>query len=479
MTAASGGRTIARGTFWSVIDLLFGRIASFVIIVVLARLLSPEQFGTVALLAVFIAVANVLVESGFAQALIQRQTLADDDISTAFWITLATSLAAALALFLAAPLIARFFDNAVLVPLARIMALGVLIGAFGIVQRALLVRNMMFGKLLAVRIAASLGAGAVAITLALRGYGVYALAAQLVVDASVSSLALWLASKWRPRAVFNAAAARSMFNFGGYMLASTLLETIFSRAYTVLLGKADGPATVGEYARAESTSALATSLTAYPLGRVSFPAFSRMNQDAAQLAPAMRAALRKSMAINAPVLAGLAAVAHPFVDTVYGPQWVMTAPILQILCLGGILMPIHTVNLMALMSIGRSDVFFRLELLKKGVAVVALVVALQWGALGIAWAVVASGVVSACINTRLARKYLGYGALEQLRDILPTFAAAGAMTAAVMAVVAQIPEATSPVRLGVGVAVGAVVYLGLGVPLNLGDFRSFLRKPAG
>lgn len=477
MTADSG-RTIARGTFWSVVDLLFGRIASFVIIVVLARLLSPEQFGTVALLAVFIALANVLVESGFAQALIQRQTLADEDISTAFWITVVTSLVSALALFVAAPLIARFFDNDVLVPLARIMSLGVLIGAFGIVQRALLVRNMMFGKLLAVRIIASLCAGAVAITLAVRGYGVYALAAQLVVDASVSSLALWLASRWRPRAVFRADAARSMFNFGGYMLASTLLETIFSRAYTVLLGKADGAASVGEYARAESTSALATSLTAYPLGRVSFPAFSRMSEDASQLAPAVRAALRKSMAINAPVLAGLAAVAHPFVDTVYGPQWVMTAPILQILCLAGILMPVHTVNLMALMSIGRSDVFFRLELLKKAVGLIALVVALQWGAIGIAWAIVATGVASAWINTRLAHRYLGYGALEQLRDILPMLAAAGAMTAAVVTVVAQMPDATSPVRLAVGVAVGAIVYLGVAVPLNLGDFRSLLRKPA-
>lgn len=474
--AATSGQ-VSRATFWTLLDFVFDRGANFIFILALARLLTPEQFGLVALLAVFVAVANVLSESGLGLALVQKETVEDDEYSAAFWMNLGISVVIAAIIVFAAPAIAAFFRQPALAPLARIMALVPVFVAFGIVQRARLLRAMQFRRILLVRVTSTLVAGLVAVALVLRGYGAAALAAQAVVLAFVDSTMMWAIGRWQPRAVFSIALVAPLVRFGGYLAASAVLDALYTRAYAVVLGRARGVAEVGNYARADSAVQLAGGVATQPVMRIALPFFSRLNGNREEIAVAMRSALQTAMLINAPVMLGLAALAEPFMLTVYGPQWAPAAPILAALCLGNTFLPMHVLNLHVLLALGQSKTFFWLEILKKAFAIAVIVFAVRWGAIGVAWAAALVLVVTLLPTIAQLGRRVDCGIRVQLATIAPILLLAGAM-AGIVAWFAHVVIADySPAfRLVAGTLIGIVLY---GVPvvlLDIGRARFYLRR---
>ena len=435
---------MSSATLWSALDVVLGQGLRFAITVVLAQLLSPEEFGTIALLALFIGIAGVFVESGFGAALIQRQDITEEDQSTVFWFNIAAAILVAAVLVAVSPAIGTFFGNPVLAPLTAVLAASIVVGSFGAVQRVVFTRRLAFRPLAVAGVVSAVVSGLCAIALAARGYGPWALAWQTFIGDLTGTLMLWAMSPWRPQLVFSLASARRLFGFGGYMLVSSLLDIAYTRTYTLLIGKFYGPADLGQFNRAEATAALPTTLLTSTIARVAFPALSTISHDKERVRDAMRLGLKAIMLVNAPAMLGLAAVAKPFILVLYGPQWLPAVPLLQVLCLGGVLMPLHVLNLQVLMALGRSDLFFRLELIKKVVGVSILVAASVFGPMGIAWGVVIAGIIALLINTSQTRQLIGYGAWAQLRDVTPAIMLAALMAAATHGLIGAFPAHPSP-----------------------------------
>ena len=452
--------------------LLFG------VSVVLARILSPEEFGTVALLYLFVGVASAFVDGGFSAALIRFQDATHVDESTVFWINLILALVVAASLALAAPAIADFYALPVLVPLTIAMALNVLLTAIGSIHTTLLTKKLNFRVQLRVGLIASLVSGALAIWMAIGGFGVWALAAQVVVATTVSTILLWGFSSWRPLRTISAASARRLFSFGGYMFASSLLDAIYMRFYTVLVGKLFGVRELGFYTRAEGMKQLPVGILTGILSRVAFPIFSSVAGDQQKLVSGVRLAVRSMMLINVPMMLGLAALAEPATIALLGQQWASSAPILQALCVAGIFWPLHVINLNALMAQGYSALFFRLEVIKKLTGIGLLALGAMLGVMGIAWSTAVFGLVAFVINAHYTNKFLGYGFLAQTLDFLPSLAASAFM----FSVVATLSFVWSPSPLVEVLSLsvlGGLVFVCLCLLFKVSAFRDVVALRVG
>ena len=475
-------RQLVSAVGWSAADILVRQGVQFGISIVLARLLSPEEFGTIALLYLFVGIAGVIADGGLPNALIQRQDTTPADNSTVFWLNLGVGLLMALLFWLSGPWIAALYGIPVLSPLAGVMALTVLAGAVGAVPRALLHKAMTFRPLVFANLVSVLLSGTVAIWLAFAGWGIWALAAQALVSALVTMLLTWIVSPWRPAMMFSAASFRRLFGFGGYLLASALLDTLYYRLYTLLLGRFYGVTQLGYYTRADTTAQMPSAILNGIIARVAFPLFSRIADDPSRVRTNLRLALRGTMLVHAPVMFGLAAVSAPVVLLLFGEKWLPAVPFLQILCLVSLLTPLHVLNLQALLGMGRSDLFFRLEVVKKLVGIFILVLALAFGPIGIAWAMVAGGVAFFVINAHCVGTMLSYGPLEQIRDIVPAIGAAAAMGLAVAWFCDQLPTWPTVQLLAVAVAGGALSYglMALLVPaIGVAQFIRIIRRTPG
>ncbi len=423
--------------FWSGADVFLRQGLQFFVSILLARLLSPEDFGVVAMLYVFISLAAVFVDSGFSSALIQRQDTTITDESTVFFFNLGMGAMVAIALCLAAPWIAIFFELPILQNLTYVMALNLFIGAFGSIHTALLTKALNLKTIMKVGGVATLFSGLTAIVLAWRGFGVWSLAWQTLMSSLITVVLLWWWHPWRPHWVFNQHSLRRLFRFGGFMMVSALLDTLYTRLYAVLIGKLFSSKELGFYTRAESTQQLPVNLLANVLNRVAFPAFSAAALEPDKLARGLQKALLMIMMLNIPAMLGLSVVAEPLVVTLFGVKWLPSVPFLQVLCLAGVLWPLHVINLNALMALGRSDLFFRLEIIKKCVGLPLLVLASLHSVMAIAWIQVFLGVLGFFINAYYSGVLLGYGPWRQLRGILP-FGLVGMVMALIVWLVGQL-----------------------------------------
>lgn len=411
----------ASAAWWSTLEILARYGVQFLVMVVLARLLTPEDFGLIAMLLVFTSIGTLLVDSGFGVALIQRQQTTADDETTVFIFTLCISIVTAGILMLAAPAIAAFFNQPKLVELSRVMAVIFPLGAFASVPDALLTMKLDFKARARAEVVASLCSGAVAVALALRGFGVWSLAWQSMVSIGVRGLLLWVYSGWRPRGRYRRASFRSLFGFGGYMLLSGLLNAVAMRLQSLLIGKLFDARTLGFYTLAQNTQQAPASLIDGILKRVGLPVFSTIAQDRAKLRSAFRASLRMVMFLFVPCMVGIALVAKPLIAVIYGERWVSAAPILSILSLSAALWPIHVLNLAAIGAQGRSDLLLRVEVAKQLIGIALIATFAHWGPIAIAWAVLVSGFFSVAINAYYSKKLLDYGVLAQLADQAATF----------------------------------------------------------
>lgn len=447
--------------------MLLSRGAGFLISMILARLITPEEFGIVALLLLFSGVAGLFVDSGFGAALIQKREHTFDDECTVFWFNLIAGTIAGALLALAAPWIARFYAQPILEPLTWVMAANLWLSAWMVVHNALLTKKLHFRTKMKAGVTATVISGTLAIVLAMDGWGVWALAAQTITATAVNVALLWILHAWRPAWIFSVHSFRRLFRFGGFMLLSGLLDVVASRLYTVLVGKLYSAGDLGFFTRASATKDLPQGVLAGIFSKVAFPVFSAQSHDAVRLREWLRVALVTMMAINLPVMLGLCVTADAVVVTVYGPQWRPAVPILQVLCGVGALWPLQLANLNVLMAQGHSNLFFRLEVIKKSLLVVMVVLASRYSVLAIAWGMFASSIVAFFINSYYTEKFLGYSAWRQLSDIAPYALLASAMAAVIWIGAGFIADQPVILRLMIEVVAGAAIYIGVGRALGL------------
>jgi teichuronic acid exporter len=446
--------------YWSSLDILVRQGLKFVVTVILARLLVPEDFGTVALLALFLGLGGLFVNGGFSAALIQKQDATHTDESTIFWFNIGAAFVVTLGLMALSPWLARYFELPVLRLLAMVMACNIFISAFGTIHTTLLTKQLNFKVLTIVGVLATVLSSGLAIYLARADYGVWALAWQALSATIFTTVLLWWFSSWRPLMTFSGSSFNSLMAFSGWVFASGLLDTIYQKGYTLLIGKYYGTYDLGIYNQADNTQQGPTSILTSVISRVTFPLFSSISDDPARLRRAVRLSLRSVMLITSPAMLGLAVLATPFIREVFGEQWLPAAPLLQILCLAGLLWPLHVINVHVLKAQGHAKLNFRLALIKKTLGVVLLIGGTFFGLTGIAWSRVLSSILGLFINGYYTGKFLDYGAFNQAKDYLPAIAAS-VMMGAVVILADRWIEIGGATELVILIVIGAVSYSAL------------------
>jgi O-antigen/teichoic acid export membrane protein len=455
---------------WSAIDVAGRQGIQFVVMLILARLLSPAEFGILGMLSLFIALGGSIVDSGFGSALIQRKEITEADKSSVFFFNAAMGALMALTISSAAPWIASFYREPILLPLTRLMALNLFIGSFGVVQVALMTRDLDFKALFKAGLLAMIVSGALAVWMAWKGYGVWSLAAQSVIFTTVSTGLIWVFCSWKPRLQFSVGSLRSLFGFGSGMLASGLLNTFFDRVQLAVIGKAFSAAALGFYTRAFSTQQFPVSLLTSVINRVTFPVFSQLSHNPGSLRPAVRRAQISIMVLTLPMMFGLAVVARPLVLVLFGAKWLPCVPYLSVLSIAGVLWPLHVMNLDVVKAVGRSDLFLRLEIIKKVLVGIGILATFRISVMAMVWAVLIVSVVCVIVNTHYTKVLIGYGTVEQFVDLAP-YVAISVLTSA-LAWAAGIHFSHLPfLQLSLSVLVGIVTYPAICHILQLESYK--------
>lgn len=414
---------VARGAVWTLCEKLSCQAVSFVVSMILARLLTPNDYGTVALVTIFFCVAGVLVDGGFGNALIQKRDADDLDFNSVFYLNIFLSGLAYVALFFAAPWIADFYKTPELVLIVRISAISLLFNAVNAVQNAELTKKMLFHLSFRISLITTTISAICGVTLALRGLGVWALVLSSLVAGLSGVIARWFIIAWRPRLMFSFARLKPLFSYGWKMSASSLLDTIFGQLNGLLIGRFYTKADLAFVNKGQSLPNLTMSHVDETLGRVSFPALVLLQNDKIKLREAMRKMMVCSTFLVFPLMVGLAACSKSLIRLFYGGQWDEAVPYMMIACFSFALWPFHTINLRGIMALGRSDVFLKLEIIKK---VSKLIFILAFFPLGVfpfmAACAFALGPLSVIINAWPNNKLLGYTIRMQLMDVLPTVA---------------------------------------------------------
>lgn len=414
------GKTV-KGVGWSLIDSISGQGITFLVGLILARLLTPEEYGLIGIITIFIAVFNSIVDSGFSNALIRKNDAEDLDYNTVFIINLVVSVVLFFALFFSAPLIADFFNQPQLSPLSRVMASIVIINAFAIIQRTLLVKNIDFKTQTKVSLISSISSGVIGICMAYNDYGVWSLVGQQISRQLINTIFLWVYSRWSPKLQFSWNSFKELFSFGWKLLISGLIDTIWREIYQVVIGKCYSPATLGQYTRAQQFGSIFSSNLNNVVQRVSYPALSAIQDEKVRLKQAYRRVIKVTMLVTFVLMLGLAAISKPMIQVLIGDQWVMAAKLLPIICLQMMLYPLHSLNLNMLQVLGRTDLFLKLEIIKKMISVIPILLGVFVGIYWMLWGSVLTGFFAYYLNTYYSGKFLNYSMWAQVKDILPAF----------------------------------------------------------
>lgn len=426
---------VAKGAVWTLMEKISCQAVQFVVGMILARLLTPTDYGTVALTSIFFAVAGVLVDGGFGNALIQKKDADDLDFNSVFYLNFALSALAYVALFFAAPWIADFYQTPVLKDIVRVSALCFFFNAVNAIQNAELVKKMLFHLSFRISLITTFASAASGVTLAFMGYGVWALVWSSLIAGFVGVIARWFIIAWRPQLKFSTARLKPLFSYGWKMAASGLLDSLFSNLNGLLIGRFYTKAELAFVNKGRSLPCLVMNEVDGTLGRVSFPALVLLQNDRDKLREAMRRMMRCSTFLVFPLMVGVAACAKSELLLLYGEQWVPATPYMMLACFSYALWPFHTINLKGIMAVGRSDIFLKLEIIKKVLGLIFILAFFRFGVLPFMCACAfALGPLSVLINAWPNKRLLNYTLRMQIMDVLPTAAVCAAEAAAVFGI---------------------------------------------
>ncbi len=446
-----------RALSWTFLEATVTRSVQFIIGIVLARLLFPEQFGLIGMLTIFIAVARSFISSGFGAALIQRREPTVSDTCSIFYFNILVGFVAAGLLSLAAPWIAAFYNQPILTPLTRALSLTIVINSFGLIQETLLTKQVNFKPLTKTSVIADVLSGTIGVTLAVAGFGVWSLAVQQVSSSVFRTVCLWVFSPWRPTLIFSFKALRQMFGFGSRLLFSGLLNQVFENIYFLVIGKLFSAADLGLFTRAKTLQDLPSQTLSDIVARVTFPVFSNIQDEPARLKKGLKKAMTALVLLNFPLMIGLALTARPLVMVLLTEKWAGCVPYLQLLCVVGLLYPLQVMNLNLLMALGRSDLFLRLEIIKKVLIVINIAVTWRWGISAMIYGIIALSVISYYLNSYYTGVLIGYRTREQLGDLFSYLITAALMGISVYAA-GLLPFPSYWSMLLTQVTVGVVIY---------------------
>lgn len=410
-----------KGVAWSGIDNIAQYVVSFAITIVLARLLSPEDYGLLGIITIFTSICATFLYCGFPTALIRKKDATDEDFNTVFITNLATSLILYVAVFFLSPIIADFFNRQELVLLTRVTSLGLIIGAFSLVQQTRLTKRIDFKTQTKITIASSTISGLVGIVLAFVGFGVWALVAQSLLIQLIRTILLWFYNKWIPKLLFSTQSFRDLFGFGWKMMVSALLSTVWQQLTQVVVGKFYSPASLGQYTRAKQFSDLLSNNLTNVVERVSFPVLSSIQDERPRMLQAYRKILKVTMFVSSISMLFLCGVSEPLIYCLIGPKWHEAATYLPLICLSASTFPLHSLNLNLLEIEGRSDLFLGLDIVKKAIAVGPLFIGAFWGIIPMLYANLITTVINIFLNSFFSGKFIGYNSWMQLKDVAPSY----------------------------------------------------------
>jgi O-antigen/teichoic acid export membrane protein len=412
---------VVKGAVWATLEKLCLKAFTFLVTLVLARLLTPTDYGTVALLYIFTSVAGTLADAGFGRALIQKKDATEEDFNSVFYLSLVMSGVLYAVMFFSAPAIARFYDTPCLVAITRVTSLSLFFHAVNGVQGAELSRKLMFDQGFKISLISAVSSAIVGISLAFLGYGPWALVWNTLAAGAASTVAYWHFIAWRPKLMFSWSSVRTLFSFGWKMSLSGLLDSLFANLKGLCIGKFYTKADLAFVDKGQALPAVGMDVITSTIMKVSFPALAQLQDDKAKFRDAVRRMIQCSTFFVFPAMAGLAVLSDRLIPLLFGNQWVESIPYAQLACWTFALYPLHVINLQALTALGRSDLFLGLEIAKKVLSLLILALSIRHGVffLMLMYALVSSPL-SLIINSWPNRKLLGYTILQQLGDVLPT-----------------------------------------------------------
>lgn len=455
--------SVITSLIWKFLERIGTQGVQFVVAIVLARLLAPADFGMIALVTVFIALANVFVQSGLNTALIQKKCADNLDFSTVFYASLAIAALLYCLLFICAPLLADFYNGQTkLIPIIRILGTILLLGAINSVQEAYVARNMMFKKLFYRSIGAIIPSGIFGIALAYLDFGIWALVGQQLMNSALICAIMWFTVKWRPQLAFSFTRFRHLFSFGWKLLCSALLDTGYRNIRDLVIGKMFTSADLGFYNRGDQFPKIIIGNINASIQSVLLPSLSTEQDNCERLKQLARRSIKTSAFLILPMMTGLAAIAKPLTLVVLGEKWLPAVPFIQICCFSYAFWPIHTTNLSAINAVGRSDVFLKLEIIKKTYGLAALVLAI-WlfrTPIGIAMSAAITAPLGSFVNAYPNKKLLNYGFVEQMKDFFPSFILSAVM-GIVVYVLSLVVDVSPLLQLFLFTFMGVCFYLGV------------------
>lgn len=451
-----------KGAVWTYAQQFGTQLISFIVSIFLARVLLPEEFGLIGMIAIFMGIGTILFDGGMTSSLIRSDDLEESDYSTVFIFNLLVSLGVYFIIFISAPFIADFYHQPILTNVTRIYALSFVFSAFGSVQNTILTKAMNFKKQTLLTIPALLAGSIVALVMAIKGFGVWSLVGMTLTNTFVLSAILWFTSKWKPTLIFSKNKFRKHFNYGYKLTLSGVLDIVFTNIYQIVIGRFFSASTVGYYTRANQLMMMPVGNVSTALNKVAFPLFAEMQNDDDRLRSAYKKIMLLVIFIINPIIVLMLVLAEPLTIFLFTDKWLPMVPLFKIICLSGLLYPLHLYNLLILQVKGRSDLFLKLEIVKKVIAALVLILSFYFGLYGLLWGQLIFSILALFINTYFAGSMINYTMKQQLKDMMPLFVLSGFVGVCVYALDHYVlNNLLDIVRLFVSAACGGVLYLSI------------------
>lgn len=446
-----------KGLAWSSIQNITNRGVEFLLMLFMARILSPKEYGIIGLTSVFMTFSSTFTDSGFANALIRKKDANNTDFSTVFVFNNIISLVCYAIIFLIAPWVADFYELPILCPVLRVLGFQIIIHGLSSVQSTILTKNIEFKKKAKISVTRNILSGLLGLFFAWKGYGVWALVIQALSASIISTILLWFATKWHPTFLFSKKSFHDMFGYGSKLLITNLINNIYTEIYPIVIGKFFSPSTLGHFSRANHWAKFPSVNLTGILRGVTFPVLAKIQEDDNKLADIYRRMIRTSCFIIFPLMTGLSAVAKPLIYFTIGEKWALCVVLLQIMCFSKMWFPVHSLNLNLLQVKGRSDLFLKLEIIKKTLSIAILFASIPFGIVAMCYFGILSSLIQLFINTYYTGRLINVGFKKQMRDIAPTFFLSMTMFLIVLISIQFVDNII--LQLIVGITIGVIVYL--------------------
>ena len=465
-------KKVTSNLIWRLLERVGAQGVSFIVSIVLARILDPSVYGTIALVTVFTTILQVFVDSGLANALIQKKDADDVDFSTVFYFNIVFCFILYFAMFFAAPYIAKFYNVPTLTPVIRVLSLTVVISGVKNVQQAYVSRTLQFKRFFWATLGGTIGAAVIGIVMAVCGYGVWALVAQSLFNLTVDTLILWITVKWRPKLVFSFHRLKGLFSFGWKLLVAKLADTVYIELRSLIIGKKYSTEDLAFYNKGQQFPKLIVTNIDISVESVLFPVMSSEQDNLSQVKAMLKKVVQVNSYIMSPLMMGLAVCGEPLIKLLLTEKWLPCVPYLQVFCFIYAFTVFNTANMNTYRSLGRSDIYLKVELVRKIVGIVDILVTMKISVFAMAIGEIIATLVSLVINTYPNKKLLDYGLLKQIRDMLPNIIITLVMGAVVYSL--TFLHINEVITLVLQIIVGVVCYLVLSLAIKSPAFGYIL-----